>query len=66
MPARILRPAAVQLVCPACRAVRKAQPVGVATIAKRRREVVQCLSADCGLTWLPERTSVPAPASQAA
>ena len=49
----------VQLLCPSCRGVVRAQHVGRAVIAGSRREVVQCLSQPCGLVWVPERSAVP-------
>jgi hypothetical protein len=52
----------VQLLCPSCRGVVRAQHVGHAVVAGARREVVQCLSAACGLVWVPERSAVPAAA----
>lgn len=51
---------AVQLVCPACRAIRRCQPVGTGTVRKIRRELVECLAADCGLIWAPARTHLTA------
>lgn len=44
----------------ACRAIRKCQPVGTGTVRKTRRELVECLAADCGLIWAPARTHLTA------
>lgn len=52
----------VELLCPSCRGVVRAQHVGHAVIQGVRKEVVMCLSQPCGLTWVPERTSIPAAA----
>ncbi|MHA6762069.1 hypothetical protein [Streptacidiphilus sp. PAMC 29251] len=56
----------VILHCPACRTARKCSPVGSATVAGKRREVVQCGDRDCLLAWVPAREHVPADAPQAA
>lgn len=53
------RPAALALHCPACRTLRRCVSAGTATIAGKRREVVRCTAADCGLQWVPERSHLP-------
>ncbi|WP_034090149.1 hypothetical protein [Streptacidiphilus albus] len=59
MPARIRRPVVVQTVCPACRAVRKAQPLGTTTIGQHKHQILECLDQSCGLRWLTSRTTTP-------
>ncbi|WP_042427411.1 hypothetical protein [Streptacidiphilus anmyonensis] len=56
------RKVVVQLLCPSCRGVVRAQHVGHAVIGGTRKEVVRCLSQSCGLVWVPERRSIPAAA----
>jgi hypothetical protein len=63
---RTSKPAVVQVVCPGCRGIRRAQPVGTAVIGKQRKEVLQCLDADCGLTWVPTRSAIPEAPAKAA
>lgn len=46
----------VLLMCPSCRCLRKCRPVGVAVIARRRREVMQCGQESCSLVWVPARS----------
>ncbi|WP_269858752.1 hypothetical protein [Streptomyces sp. RPT161] len=49
------KPVFVSLLCPACRTQRRCRAVGVATVGKRRREVVECGETSCGLAWVPTR-----------
>ncbi|MEY9839681.1 hypothetical protein [Streptacidiphilus sp. EB103A] len=63
---RTSRPPGVQVLCPACRSIRKARPVGVATIDGKRREILQCSEKTCELTWVPSKAHVPASAPRAA
>jgi hypothetical protein len=53
------RRATIRIHCPACQATTKALSVGRATVGKQRKEVVQCLTHECGLTWVPERHHLP-------
>jgi hypothetical protein len=57
MPARIRRPVVVQVVCPSCAAVRRAQPVGVADVSRQQHQVLECLEPTCGLLWVPVRST---------
>ncbi|WP_269857953.1 hypothetical protein [Streptomyces sp. RPT161] len=56
----------VLLHCPSCRTARRCKPIGVATIGRRRREVLECTADDCGLQWVPARTHIPNTAETAA
>jgi hypothetical protein len=56
----------VTLMCPACRCVRRARPVGTAVIGGKRREVLQCAERTCELEWVPTKAHIPKPALQAA
>ena len=56
------KPVFTVLLCPACRTQRRCRTVGVATVGKRRREVLQCTDTSCELVWCPGRehlTGVP-------
>ncbi|WP_152626493.1 hypothetical protein [Streptacidiphilus carbonis] len=55
---RSSKPAIVKLMCPSCRSVRRCSPVGIATIGRRRREVLECSESTCGLQWIPVRDHI--------
>lgn len=59
------RPVTITLLCPSCRQNRTCRAVGTATVAKRRRELVQCLEPSCELVWLPSRGHLTTPAAAA-
>lgn len=52
----------VQVLCPSCRGVVRAQHVGHAVVAGVRKEVLTCLIPECSLTWVPQRRHLPAAA----
>lgn len=55
---RATRKPTILLHCPSCRASRRCTAVGTATVAGKRREVLQCGDTDCALTWVPAKTHI--------
>lgn len=54
-PMPVKTPFVAVLLCPSCRVPRRCKPVGIATVGRRRREVLQCSEPSCELVWCPGR-----------
>jgi len=59
MPARLRHPATILIHCPSCRSTQRAQPVGVGHLGREQRQLVECLTPECGLIWAVTRTVTP-------